>query len=69
MSQTSVLSGSSIAHLHSQTVSRKDCAAGLLKIESAQLKEKLGKINTYDLEALQATITLVSLDSWRGTIG
>ncbi|CAK9007773.1 unnamed protein product [Durusdinium trenchii] len=60
--------GRSVLHLgadiNAETMSKalKDCAAGLLKIESAQLKEKLGKINTYDLEALQATITLVSLE-------
>lgn len=44
---------------------RKDCAEGLLEMEAEQLKEKLGKMNTYDLAALQATITLTSIDSWK----
>lgn len=40
----------------------KDCAEGLLEMEAEQLKEKLGKMNTYDLAALQATITLTSIE-------
>lgn len=41
---------------------RKDCAKGLLEIEVSHLDKTLEDMNTYDLEALAATITLVSME-------
>ncbi|CAK9007210.1 unnamed protein product [Durusdinium trenchii] len=40
----------------------KDCAKGLLEIEVSHLDKTLEDMNTYDLEALAATITLVSME-------